>query len=122
MCAYIKSERPFLQADLKNLRLSPETFGTKFDVIIVDPPWEEYVRRAPHQVGAYSTSRCLCLSHAGQGLGSTSTTANGQLGSSPFIHTGIHTYIYIIIVTPCRLGSVLLCGVVSCRIVALSGG
>lgn len=37
----------FLRADLRTLRLSPETFGTKFDVILVDPPWEEYVRRAP---------------------------------------------------------------------------
>ncbi|KXZ54988.1 hypothetical protein GPECTOR_3g153 [Gonium pectorale] len=37
----------FLRADLRSLRLSPETFGTKFDVILVDPPWEEYVRRAP---------------------------------------------------------------------------
>ncbi|MFS7994338.1 putative mRNA (2'-O-methyladenosine-N(6)-)-methyltransferase [Helianthus anomalus] len=27
--------------------LSPEFFGTKFDVILVDPPWEEYVHRAP---------------------------------------------------------------------------
>lgn len=23
-----------------------ETFGTKFDVVLVDPPWEEYARRA----------------------------------------------------------------------------
>ncbi|GIL60443.1 hypothetical protein Vafri_15030 [Volvox africanus] len=37
----------FLRSDLRTLRLSPETFGTKFDVILVDPPWEEYVRRAP---------------------------------------------------------------------------
>lgn len=37
----------FLRADLKALALSPETFGTKFDVILVDPPWEEYARRAP---------------------------------------------------------------------------
>lgn len=35
------------QADLKSLKLSVDTFGTKFDVILVDPPWEEYVRRAP---------------------------------------------------------------------------
>eukprot|EP00879_Flechtneria_rotunda_P026459 GHRR01028212.1.p2 GENE.GHRR01028212.1~~GHRR01028212.1.p2 ORF type:complete len:259 (+),score=66.68 GHRR01028212.1:600-1376(+) len=27
--------------------LSKELFGTKFDVILIDPPWEEYVRRAP---------------------------------------------------------------------------
>uniref|UniRef100_A0A2N9J406 Uncharacterized protein n=1 Tax=Fagus sylvatica TaxID=28930 RepID=A0A2N9J406_FAGSY len=27
--------------------ISPEFFGTKFDVILVDPPWEEYVHRAP---------------------------------------------------------------------------
>jgi N6-adenosine-specific RNA methylase IME4 len=36
-----------LKADLKTLPLSVETFGTKFDVVLVDPPWEEYVRRAP---------------------------------------------------------------------------
>lgn len=37
----------FLKADLKKLPLSVETFGTKFDVILIDPPWEEYARRAP---------------------------------------------------------------------------
>jgi mRNA (2'-O-methyladenosine-N6-)-methyltransferase len=36
-----------LKADLRSLKLSVETFGTKFDSILVDPPWEEYVRRAP---------------------------------------------------------------------------
>ena len=35
------------QADLRELPLTVETFGTKFDVILIDPPWEEYVRRAP---------------------------------------------------------------------------
>ena len=40
------------QSDLKDLKLSVDTFGTKFDVILVDPPWEEYVRRAPGMVGA----------------------------------------------------------------------
>lgn len=35
------------QADLKELPLKMETFGTKFDVVLIDPPWEEYVRRAP---------------------------------------------------------------------------
>lgn len=35
------------QADLHHLPLTPATFGTKFDVVLVDPPWEEYVRRAP---------------------------------------------------------------------------
>ncbi|CAI5536426.1 unnamed protein product, partial [Closterium sp. Naga37s-1] len=29
------------------VELTPEIFGTKFDVILIDPPWEEYVRRAP---------------------------------------------------------------------------
>ena len=29
------------------IELSPDFFGTKFDVILVDPPWEEYVHRAP---------------------------------------------------------------------------
>ncbi|KAL3132850.1 hypothetical protein ABBQ38_006775 [Trebouxia sp. C0009 RCD-2024] len=37
----------FLKADLHTLPLSVDTFGTKFDVVLVDPPWEEYVRRAP---------------------------------------------------------------------------
>lgn len=35
------------QADLRELKLSVATFGTKFDVVLVDPPWEEYARRAP---------------------------------------------------------------------------
>lgn len=37
----------YLKVDLKAVPLSPDLFGTKFDVILVDPPWEEYVRRAP---------------------------------------------------------------------------
>lgn len=37
----------YMQCDLRTTELSPDTFGTKFDVILVDPPWEEYVRRAP---------------------------------------------------------------------------
>jgi mRNA m6A methyltransferase non-catalytic subunit len=36
-----------VQADLKQLPLTLDTFGTKFDVVLIDPPWEEYVRRAP---------------------------------------------------------------------------
>lgn len=36
-----------VQADLKQLPLAVETFGTKFDVVLIDPPWEEYGRRAP---------------------------------------------------------------------------
>ena len=36
-----------MQADLKQLPLSVETFGTKFDVVLIDPPWDEYGRRAP---------------------------------------------------------------------------
>lgn len=35
----------YLQADLRNLKLSTETFGTKFDVVLIDPPWEEYATR-----------------------------------------------------------------------------
>lgn len=35
------------KCDLREHVLSPEFFGTKFDVILVDPPWEEYVHRAP---------------------------------------------------------------------------
>ncbi|KAL3700933.1 hypothetical protein R1sor_018955 [Riccia sorocarpa] len=37
----------YMQCDLRTTELRPELFGTKFDVILVDPPWEEYVRRAP---------------------------------------------------------------------------
>lgn len=34
------------QADLKELPLTVDTFGTRFDVVLIDPPWEEYARRA----------------------------------------------------------------------------
>ncbi|KAL5723435.1 mRNA (2'-O-methyladenosine-N(6)-)-methyltransferase [Ranunculus cassubicifolius] len=37
----------YYKADLREFNLNPEFFGTKFDVILVDPPWEEYVHRAP---------------------------------------------------------------------------
>ncbi|XP_050225761.1 N6-adenosine-methyltransferase non-catalytic subunit MTB [Mercurialis annua] len=37
----------YLKGDLREFELSPELLGTKFDVILVDPPWEEYVHRAP---------------------------------------------------------------------------
>ncbi|KAK9749421.1 hypothetical protein RND81_02G124500 [Saponaria officinalis] len=37
----------YYKCDLREFALSPEFFGTKFDVILVDPPWEEYVHRAP---------------------------------------------------------------------------
>ncbi|BAT94243.1 hypothetical protein LR48_Vigan02g208700 [Vigna angularis] len=37
----------YYKSDLKEFELSHEFFGTKFDVILVDPPWEEYVHRAP---------------------------------------------------------------------------
>ncbi|XP_078427659.1 methyltransferase MT-A70 family protein [Wolffia australiana] len=37
----------YYKCDLREFVLSPEFFGTKFDVILVDPPWEEYVHRAP---------------------------------------------------------------------------
>jgi len=43
-----------LQADLKQLPISVETFGTKFDVVLIDPPWEEYGRRAPGISDFYS--------------------------------------------------------------------
>lgn len=44
-----KSASPpmYHKCDLKDFELSPEFFGTKFDVILIDPPWEEYVHRAP---------------------------------------------------------------------------
>ncbi|KAL2249267.1 methyltransferase-like protein 1 [Sesamum indicum] len=44
-----KSASPpmYYKCDLREHVLSPEFFGTKFDVILVDPPWEEYVHRAP---------------------------------------------------------------------------
>ncbi|XP_051182854.1 uncharacterized protein [Lolium perenne] len=37
----------YYKCDLREHVLSPDFFGTKFDVILVDPPWEEYVHRAP---------------------------------------------------------------------------
>ncbi|KAL5230173.1 hypothetical protein ABZP36_028949 [Zizania latifolia] len=37
----------YYKCDLKEHALSPEFFGIKFDVILVDPPWEEYAHRAP---------------------------------------------------------------------------
>ncbi|KMZ63309.1 hypothetical protein ZOSMA_418G00030 [Zostera marina] len=37
----------YYKCDLHEHVLSPEFFGTKFDVILVDPPWEEYLHRAP---------------------------------------------------------------------------
>lgn len=37
----------YMKCDLHEFELSPDFFGTKFDVILVDPPWEEYVHRAP---------------------------------------------------------------------------
>ncbi|MFS7994334.1 putative mRNA (2'-O-methyladenosine-N(6)-)-methyltransferase [Helianthus anomalus] len=37
----------YYKCDLHEQVLPPEFFGTKFDVILVDPPWEEYVHRAP---------------------------------------------------------------------------
>ncbi|XP_022850090.1 methyltransferase-like protein 1 isoform X2 [Olea europaea var. sylvestris] len=44
-----KSSSPpmYFKCDLREQVLSPEFFATKFDVILVDPPWEEYVHRAP---------------------------------------------------------------------------
>ncbi len=36
-----------MQADLRDLKLDVQTFGTKFDIVLIDPPWEEYARRAP---------------------------------------------------------------------------
>ncbi|KAJ6386420.1 hypothetical protein OIU78_016357 [Salix suchowensis] len=44
-----KSASPpmYMKCNLQEFELSPEFFGTKFDVILVDPPWEEYVHRAP---------------------------------------------------------------------------
>ncbi|CAA2957392.1 methyltransferase 1 [Olea europaea subsp. europaea] len=44
-----KSSSPpmYYKCDLREQVLSPEFFATKFDVILVDPPWEEYVHRAP---------------------------------------------------------------------------
>jgi mRNA m6A methyltransferase non-catalytic subunit len=44
-----KSASPpmYYKCDLREHVLTPEFFGSKFDVILVDPPWEEYVHRAP---------------------------------------------------------------------------
>ncbi|KAI5570036.1 hypothetical protein BDE02_12G119200 [Populus trichocarpa] len=45
--AHSASPPMYMKCDLHEFELSPEFFGTKFDVILVDPPWEEYVHRAP---------------------------------------------------------------------------
>ncbi|GLJ55550.1 hypothetical protein SUGI_1193070 [Cryptomeria japonica] len=37
----------YLKCDLRETRLSKELFGTAFDAILIDPPMEDYVRRAP---------------------------------------------------------------------------
>ena len=44
-----KSATPpmYYKCDLREFVLSSEFFGTKFDVVLVDPPWEEYAHRAP---------------------------------------------------------------------------
>lgn len=36
----------YIRCDLKTTDLAT-TLGSKFDVILIDPPWEEYVRRCP---------------------------------------------------------------------------
>jgi len=36
----------YLRCDLRSFQLSTATLGTRFDVILVDPPWDEYARRA----------------------------------------------------------------------------
>ncbi|KAK8541759.1 hypothetical protein V6N13_137647 [Hibiscus sabdariffa] len=41
------SDPMYMKCDLREFELSPDFFGTKFDVILIDPPWEEYVHRAP---------------------------------------------------------------------------
>ncbi|RCV42689.1 hypothetical protein SETIT_9G236100v2 [Setaria italica] len=43
----------YYKCDLKEHVLSPDFLGTKFDVILVDPPWEEYVHRAPVNITAF---------------------------------------------------------------------
>nr|CAB3494548.1 unnamed protein product [Digitaria exilis] len=43
----------YYKCDLKEHVLSPDFFGTKFDVILVDPPWEEYVHRAPVSIAEF---------------------------------------------------------------------
>ena len=45
----------YLNVDLKTFDL--HSLGSKFDVIYIDPPWEEYARRAaPFAVGGSSNS------------------------------------------------------------------
>lgn len=36
---------PNLLTPFREFRLSPENLGTKFDVILIDPPWDEYAQR-----------------------------------------------------------------------------
>ena len=43
----------YLNCDLKNFDLT--SLGTKFDVIVIDPPWEEYARRSVYSDGVVWT-------------------------------------------------------------------
>jgi len=38
--------RMVMQADLRELKLDVQLFGTRFDVVLVDLPWEECAWRA----------------------------------------------------------------------------
>ena len=54
-----------LKADIRTLPLSSATFGTRFDVILIDPPWHDYARRAPgHQVESWDWEQVMMLNVA----------------------------------------------------------
>ncbi len=42
----------YLRCDLRTFPLSVASLGSKFDVILIDPPWDEYARRAAALGGA----------------------------------------------------------------------
>lgn len=49
-----KATPPFIiKADLKTFDF--KSLGTKFDVILIDPPWHEYCRRAPGMIDTFWT-------------------------------------------------------------------
>ena len=67
-----------IQADLKTFDL--RNFGTKFDLIYIDPPWEEYARRAaPFVVGGKKSPKESSSSSASLSSSGTKDATLSQL-------------------------------------------
>lgn len=67
-----------IQADLRTFDL--RKLGTKFDLIYIDPPWEEYARRAaPFVVGGKKSPRGSSSSSASPSSSSTTDATSSQL-------------------------------------------